>query len=179
MLQFQKVIVAGNLFSAPSIKRFNDTNSAIVEMRIGVTESWKDRNGEWQNRTESFIAVRRNASFAFADYIEKNFHKGTNVMVEGANRTRSWRPEGSDKDVYVTELMIDKIEKIADSMRQNAQNGTDVQRQPAQNHYDSRQRAQNGFDRSQRSAPAQSAPQQASVQNPSFDNADAFDDLEF
>ena len=108
-MQINKVTAAGYLFEDPSISFNAEETAATIRFKFGVSESWRDRSsGQNQEHTERFIAVKYNASPAFADFIKNNVRKGTNVYCEGRNRTRKWKPQGSDKDQFITELIINQ-----------------------------------------------------------------------
>lgn len=118
-MNLNKVIAAGYLFKAPSINFNAEGTSAVVRFQFGSTEIWRDRtSGENQEHTERFVAVKFNVSPSQADFIKNNFHKGTNLYVEGRNRTRKWRQEGSSEDRYITEIIINNefeaLQKIGD-----------------------------------------------------------------
>lgn len=117
-MNLNKIIAAGYLFEDPAIK-YSPEGTVTVRFKIGSSETWRDReSGENHEHVERFIAVKHNASPAFGDFVKNNIKKGTNVYVEGRNRTRKWRPKGSDKDVYITEIIINSgieaFQKIGD-----------------------------------------------------------------
>ena len=115
MLQFHKTELAGCLFEDPSVRHNPEQNSYTVRFRIGVTESWKDRQtGDWKDRTESYLAVKYDCTEAFVQFIEQNIRTGTNVYLTGSNATRKYRPQGATADQYITEIRISDIQKIQD-----------------------------------------------------------------
>ena len=118
-MNINKVIAAGYLFKDPSIRFNPEGNAATIRFEFGSTETWRDRqSGENRTNTERFVAVKFNASAAQADFIKREFKKGTNIYVEGRNRTRKWRPEGATEDRYNTEVVINNdfeaLQKIGD-----------------------------------------------------------------
>ena len=78
---------------------------AISRFSMATDESWKDQNGEQQQRTEwhNIVAWRR-----LAEICGQYLSKGKLVYVEGRIQTRSWEdPEGNKK--YTTEIQADKM----------------------------------------------------------------------
>ena len=98
-----KVIVVGNLGADPDI-RYTSSGTAICELRIATSESWKDRNtGERKERTEwHTIAIYSEPLVRVAEQFLK---KGSKVYVEGQLETRKWQDQqGNDR--YSTEVAL-------------------------------------------------------------------------
>ena len=79
-----KVILIGNLGQDPEA-RFTPQGTAVTNLSIATNESWKDQNGETQDRTEwhRVVMYGRMAETA-AEYMKK----GQMVYVEGRLNTR-------------------------------------------------------------------------------------------
>ncbi len=74
----------------------------MCNLRIAVTEKWKDRDGNKQERTE-WVSV---AVFGpLADVANQYLHKGSKAYVSGKMRTRKWRDQ-SGQDRYSTEVVL-------------------------------------------------------------------------
>jgi single-strand DNA-binding protein len=98
-----KVILIGNLGADPEV-RYMPSGTAVANLRIATSESWKDKNtGEPQERTE----WHRVALFGKVGEIAGQYlRKGSKVYIEGKLRTRKW--QGQDgQDRYTTEIVVD------------------------------------------------------------------------
>jgi single-strand DNA-binding protein len=95
-----KVILIGNLGADPET-RYTPSGTAITNLRLATTESWKDRQtGEQQERTEwhRVVMFDRLAEIA-AEYLRK----GSQVYIEGQLQTRKWQDQ-QGQDRYTTEI---------------------------------------------------------------------------
>jgi single-strand DNA-binding protein len=104
MAGINKVILVGNLGKDPELMTF-DNNVKKASFSIATTESFKDREGNWQDRTEWHNIV------LWGYLAEKKLFKGDQVYVEGKLRTRSWEDNSGNKR-YTTEIFGDKILKL-------------------------------------------------------------------
>jgi single-strand DNA-binding protein len=98
-----KVILIGNLGVDPEV-RYLPSGSAVANLRIATSESWKDKTtGEPQERTE----WHRVALFGkLAEIAGQYPRKGSKVYIEGKLRTRKWQDQ-SGQDRYTTEIVVD------------------------------------------------------------------------
>jgi len=95
-----KAILVGRLGKDPEVKYFDDGNS-VANISIATDESFKDRNGEKQERTEWHrVVVRRKQ----AEIAEKYLNKGDLIYVEGRIRTRSFEDKNDGSTRYITEV---------------------------------------------------------------------------
>ena len=103
-----KVILIGNLGADPEV-RFSQDGKKIATMRLATTESWKDKTGERQERTEWHRVVC--FSEGLSKIIEQYVKKGSKIYVEGQLRTRKWQepngPNQTVQDRYTTEVVLD------------------------------------------------------------------------
>ncbi len=99
-----KVTLIGNLGQDPEIRRL-ENGAVVARFSVATNESYKDRNGEWQTRTEWHTVVAwRN----LAEIVERNFKKGKQVYVEGKLTHRKWQDkEGNDR--YTTEIVANTL----------------------------------------------------------------------
>jgi single-strand DNA-binding protein len=97
-----KVILVGNLGRDPEVKHSQDGNK-IVTFNVATSETWKDKSGERQDRTEWHRVVI--FSPGLADVAEKYLKKGSKVYVEGQIRTRKWT-DASGVEKYSTEVVL-------------------------------------------------------------------------
>ncbi len=90
-----KVILVGNLGADPET-RYTASGSAVTNVRLATTDSWRDKqSGDQQERTEwhRVVFFARLAEIA-AEYLRK----GSQIYVEGRIQTRKWQDrDGNDK----------------------------------------------------------------------------------
>ena len=96
-----KVILIGNLGQKPEM-RYTATNTAVANLSIATTESWKDReSGEMRDKTEWHKVVFFGKP---AETIEKYLDKGSKIYIEGKLQTRKWQDkDGNDR--WTTEIV--------------------------------------------------------------------------
>lgn len=105
MAGINKVILIGHLGRDPEIMTFdNGTKKATFSM--ATTESYRDKDGNWQEQTEWHNIV------LWRYLAEKNIVKGDQIYLEGRLRSRSYDdPNGVKK--YITEIQGDKVIKLS------------------------------------------------------------------
>lgn len=103
-----KVILVGNLGRDPEI-RYAPSGSAIANITIATTESWKDKNtGEKQEKTEWHRIVFFNR---LAEIVGEYLKKGSQIYVEGRLQTRKWQDkDGHDR--YTTEIVANEMQML-------------------------------------------------------------------
>ncbi|HTS22044.1 MAG TPA: single-stranded DNA-binding protein [Casimicrobiaceae bacterium] len=107
MASVNKVILVGNLGRDPET-RYTTGGDAVTNIRVATTDTWKDKNGEKQERTEwhTVVFFGRQAEIA-GEYLKK----GRQVYVEGRLQTRKWQDkEGQDR--YTTEIVADRMQML-------------------------------------------------------------------
>lgn len=107
MASVNKVILVGNLGKDPEV-RYMPSGDAITNITLATTDSWKDKNGEKQEKTE----WHRVAFFGrLAEIAGEYLKKGSQVYVEGRLQTRKWQDkEGQDR--YTTEIIADRMQML-------------------------------------------------------------------
>lgn len=103
-----KVILVGNLGADPET-RYTASGSAVTNIRLATTESWRDRqSGEKQEKTEwhRVVFFSRLAEIA-GEYLRK----GSQVYVEGRLQTRKWQDQGG-QDRYTTEIVANEMQML-------------------------------------------------------------------
>ena len=103
-----KVIVVGNLGSDPDT-RYVPSGSAVTNLSIATSESWKDKQtGEQKERTEWHkVAMFGRLAEIAAEYLRK----GSQVYIEGKLRTRKWQDK-EGKDRWTTEIVADEMQML-------------------------------------------------------------------
>jgi len=92
----------GRLGRDPDIKNLQ-SGSKFASFSIATSEKWKNKQGEWQEKTQwhNIVVWNEHTVGVVAKYVIK----GTRVYVEGALETRKW--QGSDgNDRYSTEVVL-------------------------------------------------------------------------
>ena len=148
MAGVNKVILVGNLGKDPET-RFMPNGSAVSNITIATSESWKDKQtGEQKERTEwhSVVMYHRLAEIA-GEYLKK----GSKVYLEGSLQTSKWTDKETGQDRYKTEIKASQLQML-DSKPQGQQQGGGFQQQQQPT-------AQGGFNQQQ--APVQQPPQQS------------------
>jgi single-strand DNA-binding protein len=107
MASVNKVILIGNLGRDPETRYMPD-GGAITNISIATTETWKDKNGDKQEKTE----WHRVAFFGkLAEIAGEYLKKGSQVYVEGRLQTRKWQDkDGQDK--YTTEIVANAMQML-------------------------------------------------------------------
>ena len=105
MAGVNKVILVGNLGADPEARSLN-SGGEVVNMRVATSESWKNKDGERQERTEWHNVVIFNENLG---RVAKNYlRKGSKVYLEGQIQTRKWQDQ-SGNDRYTTEVVLQRF----------------------------------------------------------------------
>tara|TARA_B100002052_G_scaffold264911_1_gene261093 strand:- start:1173 stop:1610 length:438 start_codon:yes stop_codon:yes gene_type:complete len=100
-----KVILVGNLGQKPEM-RYTATQTAVANLSIATTESWKDKeSGENRDKTEWHRVVFFGN---LAEIAEKYLDKGSSVYIEGKIQTRKWQDK-EGKDRWTTEVLGNQL----------------------------------------------------------------------
>jgi single-strand DNA-binding protein len=105
MAGVNKVILVGNLGADPESRSFSN-GGEVVNLRIATSETWKDRDGNRQEKTEwhSVAIFNENLGRVAKNYLKK----GSKVYIEGQLQTRKWQDQ-SGNDRYTTEIVLQKF----------------------------------------------------------------------
>jgi single-strand DNA-binding protein len=104
-----KVILIGNLGKDPEIK-YTPGGMPVARMTLATNERFKDKEGNWQDRTEwhNLVAFTRTAEIV-RDYVKK----GTKLYIEGKIQTRSWDDKESGAKRYRTEIIVNDLSLLS------------------------------------------------------------------
>lgn len=97
-----KVTLVGNLGRDPEI-RHTTNGQKIAHLSVATSDTWKDKSGERQERTEWHRVVVFNTNLA--DFSERYLKKGSKVYVEGSLQTRKYTDQGG-QEKYTTEIVL-------------------------------------------------------------------------
>jgi single-strand DNA-binding protein len=100
-----KVMLIGNLGKDPEL-RFTASGVPVATFTVATNESWKDQDGNMQERTEwhNIVAWRK-----LAEICGEWLKKGKKVYIEGRIQTRSYDDKNTGAKKYVTEIVADSM----------------------------------------------------------------------
>lgn len=100
-----KVILVGNLGKDPEIK-YTSTGTPVAKFSIATNEGYKDKSGQWQDRTEwhNIVAWQR-----LAEIVGEYVKKGSKVYIEGRLQTSSWDDKETGQKKYKTEIIANDL----------------------------------------------------------------------
>ena len=110
-----KVMLIGRLGADPDVK-YTQSGSPIANLRVATDESYTDRNGTRQERTEwhTVIVFQRTAEIC-----QQYLHKGSLVYIEGKLQTRKWQDKNG-QDRYSTEIQCQRLQMLERKQEGNA-----------------------------------------------------------
>ena len=105
MKSVNKVILVGNLGKDPEIK-YTPQGKPVAKFSLATNERYKDKDGQWQDRTEwhNVVLWQRLAEIA-GEYLKK----GGKVYIEGRLQTRSWDDKQTNQKKYMTEVVASDL----------------------------------------------------------------------
>jgi single-strand DNA-binding protein len=100
-----KVILVGNVGKDPEVK-YTPSGVALAKFSLATNERFKDKSGEWQDRTEwhNVLAWQR-----LAEIVGEYVHKGDKLYIEGKLQTSSWEDRQSGDKKFRTEIVARDI----------------------------------------------------------------------
>ena len=116
-----KVILIGNLGKDPEL-RYTPSGTAVASFSLATNERYKDKEGNWQDRTEwhKIVAWQRLAEIA-GEYLKK----GRTCYIEGRLQTRSWDDKESGQKKYSTEIVASDLVLLGGQGQGQGQGGRD------------------------------------------------------
>ncbi len=100
-----KVILVGNLGKDPEVK-YTPSGVPVAKFSLATNERFKDKSGEWQDRTEwhNIVAWQR-----LAEIVGEYVKKGSKIYIEGRLQTSSWEDKQSGEKKYRTEVVANDL----------------------------------------------------------------------
>jgi single-strand DNA-binding protein len=95
----------GRLGADPETRRMAN-GDPVVNLRLAVSERWRDKSGERQERTEWITVVIFNENIA--KVAEQYLRKGSMLFVSGKLQTREWQDKEGQKR-YSTEIVLQRF----------------------------------------------------------------------
>jgi len=107
MASVNKVILIGNLGKDPET-RYMPNGEAVTNITLATTETWKDKSGEKQEKTEWHrVTFYRKLAEIAGEYLKK----GRPVYVEGRLETRKWTDKAG-VERYTTEIIASDMKML-------------------------------------------------------------------
>ena len=100
-----KVMLIGNLGKDPEL-RYTTSGVAVATFTLATNESWRDQDGNTQERTEwhNIVAWRK-----LAEICGEWLKKGKKIYLEGRIQTRSYDDKNTGTKKYITEIVADNM----------------------------------------------------------------------
>jgi len=120
-MSFNKVILVGNVGKDPDIRRFE--NNIKASFSLATSETYTPKGGDKVTQTEwhNIVAWRRLAELA-----ENYIRKGSQILVEGKLRYRSYDDRDGNKK-YIVEVEADVIQLLGRKSDNQGQPGQSYQ----------------------------------------------------
>ena len=162
-MSFNKVILVGNVGKDPEIRRFE--NNIKASFSLATSETYTPRGGDKVTQTEwhNIVAWRR-----LAELSENYIRKGSQILVEGKLRYRSYDDRDGNKK-YIVEVEADVIQLLG--RRPDGQGQGQGQGQQSQGYQGN---GNNGYN-----TPSQPSPQTGGDAGEDLTTHDTADDLPF
>lgn len=109
-----RVSLLGNLGADPEV-RFLTSGSAVANLKVATNESWVDKQGQRQTKTEWHRVV---AWGKLAQLAGEYLSKGRQVYVEGKLQTREWTDKENRKN-YTTEIVATSLVFLGGGKRED------------------------------------------------------------
>jgi single-strand DNA-binding protein len=116
MASVNKVILVGRLGQDPELK-YTQSEKAVAKFSVATDETWKDRQGEKQQKTTWHTVV---AWDKLAEIIGQYVKKGSQVYIEGKIQVRSWEDTDGNKR-YATEIVANNLVMLGDKKDSNGE----------------------------------------------------------
>ena len=110
-----KIMIHGRLARDPELKTTNN-GIEVCSFTVAVDRPVKSKDGERQSDFFSCTAWRQGAAF-----VNKYFHKGDGIIIEGSMQSRQYEKDGQKRTAW--DLMVDRIEFPAAKKSDNGGNG--------------------------------------------------------
>lgn len=115
-----KVMLIGNLGAHPEMRETRG-GQAVMNLRLAVNESYKNRDGEKVDKTEWVNLVMWGKR---AEGLEPHLSKGDKIYIEGRLQTRSWEADDGTKR-YTTEVVLSDVILLGGKPKRRDDDGYD------------------------------------------------------
>jgi single-strand DNA-binding protein len=104
-MSVNKVILVGRLGQNPEV-RYTPSGQAVANFSLATNESWTDKAGQKQERTEWHRIV---VWGKLAELCNQYLSKGRQAYIEGRMQTREWQDKDGQKK-YTTEVQAQTVQ---------------------------------------------------------------------
>jgi single-strand DNA-binding protein len=101
---YNRVILCGRLGRDAEV-RHTAGGQTVATLNVATSETWKDKDGEKQERTEWSRCVVWGKT---AEALERYLVKGKQVLIEGSLQTRKWEDKNG-VERYTTEIKVHRV----------------------------------------------------------------------
>lgn len=131
-MSVNKVILVGRLGQNPEV-RYTPSGAAVANFSVATNETWTDKNGQKQERTEWHRIV---VWGKLAELCQQYLAKGRQCYVEGRLQTREWTDKDGQKK-YSTEVQAQTVQFLGGERGAGAGTGAGNYQQNSSNDYGS------------------------------------------
>ena len=124
MKGLNKVMLIGTLGANPDFRILNGGSNSVATASLATNESYRDQQGNIQERTEWHRLVFWGKQ---AEIAHEYLHKGSQIYVEGKIRTRSYEDKNGKKSI--TEIQVMDLQMLGGKSDSSA---SQTQQQPQQ-----------------------------------------------
>ena len=106
-MSVNKAILIGHLGKDPEV-RYMPSGEAVANVTLATSETWKDKSGVKQERTEwhNIVFFKR-----LAEIVGEYLKKGSLIYVEGRITTEKWTDK-EGKDRYTTKIVANEMKML-------------------------------------------------------------------
>jgi single-strand DNA-binding protein len=120
-MSVNKVILVGRLGQNPEV-RYTPSGAAVANFSVATNESWMDKSGQKQERTEWHKVV---VWGKLAELCSQYLAKGRQCYLEGRLQTRQWQDkDGQTK--YTTEVQAQTVQFLGGGVGAGARDGAEL-----------------------------------------------------
>jgi single-strand DNA-binding protein len=116
-MSVNRVTLLGRLGANPETRNTN-TGMTVANFNLATSESWNDKNGQKQERTEWHRIV---VWGKLAELCGQYLSKGRQVYIEGKLQTRQWDDKDGNKR-YTTEVVANSVQFLGGANANAGQN---------------------------------------------------------
>ena len=141
MASVNKVILIGNLGKDPET-RYMSNGDAVTNITLATTDTWKDKNGEKQEKTEWHrVTFYRKLAEIAGEYLKK----GRSVYIEGRLETRKWTDKAG-VERYTTDIIASDMKMLGNRSGSGSFESTDHEEDSSASSRSSSAKSGGGFD---------------------------------
>lgn len=107
MASLNKVMLIGRLGQDPE-SRTTSSGAVVANVSMAVSESYKDKSGQKQEKTEWIKLIFWNR---LAEIVTQYCHKGSQIYVEGRIQTQEWNDKDGNKR-YTTSIVARSMQML-------------------------------------------------------------------